>query len=95
MMENINQGLLISLYGIGITFLVLASVILLIKFLLALFPAKTTAVVQEAETKTDPNIPHVVAFAAAWWQAQRRDKSLGRRLQEPPGKWWHRTDQEH
>jgi Na+-transporting methylmalonyl-CoA/oxaloacetate decarboxylase gamma subunit len=93
-MENINQGLLISLYGIGITFLVLACVILLIKLILALFPAKTTVVAQTAEASTDPNIPQVVAFAAAWWQSQRKDQSLGRRLQEPPGKWWNRTNQE-
>jgi Na+-transporting methylmalonyl-CoA/oxaloacetate decarboxylase gamma subunit len=91
-MENFNQGLLISLYGIGITFLVLAVVILLIKLILFLFPDRIQAAIPEQQDNaSDPNIPHVVAFAAAWWHSQRKDQSLGQNLEKPPGKWWHQT----
>jgi hypothetical protein len=92
-MDNLTLGLEISLYGIGITFLVLAVVILLIKLILFLFPAKPAASppAKPEEIPADPNIPHVVAFAAAWWLKQKKDPSLGERLEKPPGKWWHRS----
>lgn len=91
-MNPINQGLTISLFGIGITFLVLILVILLIRLIVYLFPAKRTPRTAAVEqTSADPNIPHVVAFAAAWWLNQRKDPDLGRRLEEPPGRWWTQT----
>lgn len=92
-MDTINQGLLISAYGIGITFLVLFAVILLIKLILLLFPSRPLPSPDVTEVESgDPNIPHVVAFAAAWWQQRSKtNPSLGKRLENPPGKWWDKS----
>lgn len=89
-MGSYTLGLTISLYGIGITFLALGAVILLIKLLLWLFPAKTTGKTSQfTSPDEDPNISHVVAFAAAWWsQRQPVDHSLGANLESPHGNWW-------
>jgi Na+-transporting methylmalonyl-CoA/oxaloacetate decarboxylase gamma subunit len=87
---SFSQGLTISLFGIGITFLALSTVILLIKFLLWIFPAKSTKdLFAGASSKEDENIAHVVAFAAAWWsQQQASSSSLGENLEKPRGRWW-------
>jgi hypothetical protein len=90
---TINQGLAISFYGILITFIALTVVILLIRLLLILFPAqggsKPTVSSSPGE---EPNIDHVIAFAATWWAKQQRGKSsLGERLEHTPGKWWNKS----
>lgn len=92
-MGTINQGLTISFYGILITFIALTVVILLIRLLLLMFPThgspKPTA---SASPDVDPDIDHVVAFAAAWWLKQQSGKSfLGERLERAPGKWWNKS----
>jgi hypothetical protein len=88
-----SQGLSISFYGILITFIALTVVILLIRLLLLLFPAKTdTEPAFSRPPEEDPNLPHVVAFAAAWWLKQKSGNlSLGERLEDSPGKWWNKS----
>jgi hypothetical protein len=90
---TISQGISISFYGILITFIALTVVILLIRLLLLLFPAQDgSKPTVSASPDEDPNIDHVVAFAAAWWLKQQRGKSpLGERLERAPGKWWNKS----
>jgi hypothetical protein len=88
-----SQGLSISFYGILITFIALSVVILLIRLLLLLFPAQPRIEpTVSASPDDDPDIPHVVAFAASWWLKQQRERSsLGERLKSAPGKWWNKS----
>jgi hypothetical protein len=88
-----SQGLSISFYGILITFIALTVVILLIRLLLLLFPSQPrTKPSIPASPPDDSNIPHVAAFAAAWWLKQQKDRShLGERLERAPGKWWNKS----
>jgi hypothetical protein len=92
-MGTFSQGLSISFYGILITFIALTVVILLIRLLLVLFPAQTRS--EQASSSPideDPNLSHVVAFAATWWLKQRESRSsLGDRLESAPGKWWNKS----
>ena len=89
-MDNYNLGLTISLFGIGITFLALTTVILLIKFLIWAFPAKShTPPAQTKPPDQHLNIAHVVAFAAAWWNQQEpANSSLGETLEKDHENWW-------
>ncbi|MEN8242432.1 MAG: OadG family protein [Chloroflexota bacterium] len=89
-MSNYNLGLTISMFGIGITFLALTAIILLIKFLLWIFPAKPEKQPTQGITSDlDLNIAHVAAFAAAWWSRQEpANSSLGDNLEKAHGNWW-------
>lgn len=91
-MGTFVDGLSISFYGILITFIALTVVILLIRLLLVLFPSSARVETSASTSpENDPNLPHVVAFAAAWWLKQQRDRSsLGERLESSPGKWWNK-----
>lgn len=98
-MDAINQGLQLSLYGITITFLALGILILVISLLQVISPVKRH-VQETAERPTEPE-PEVeadddhsrrVALAAAWWYWQKkRSSSLGKQLEQGPGKRWRKS----
>ena len=98
-MDAFNQGLQLSLYGITITFLALGILILVISLLQVIFPAKKH--VQEAtewhaepepEVETDDDHSRRVALTAAWWYWQKkRSSSLGKQLEQGPGKRWRKS----
>lgn len=87
-MDAIRQGVLLSVYGIGVTFVVLGALILLIRVLLSAFP-----VTEAEEHPTEDPYPAEeeahVAVAAAWWYLNQPGNSgLGTRLEEGRGPWW-------
>jgi len=98
-MEAINLGLQISFYGITITFLALGLLILVISLLQVIFPVKKH--VQEAaewpaepepEVEADDDHTRLVALTAAWWYwHNKRSSSLGRQLEQGPGKRWRKS----
>lgn len=94
-MGSFSQGLTISLFGIGITFLALSTVILLIKFLLWVFPVKSSKNLPATpSSQDDENIVHVVAFAAAWYTNQpTKSSSLGKNLEKAHGNWWSKSSE--
>lgn len=96
-MDELTQGLIISLLGVVITFLALGSLVLLIWLLRAVFPPVRRG---EAVAESAPQPPQadkereVAIIAAAWyWQhrAERlhRSDDLGSRLERGPSPWWH------
>lgn len=100
-MDNLSQGLLLSLMGVGVTFAALGVLILMIYVLQVLFPAaqppgeasdhsKAPTVDDEAKKE------RAVAVAAAWWylQSEHSEKSaeLGKLLEKPRGAWWQGRD---
>jgi Na+-transporting methylmalonyl-CoA/oxaloacetate decarboxylase gamma subunit len=98
-MDAINQGLQLSLYGITITFLALGILILVISLLQVIFPVKRhvqeTAerpAEPEPEVETEDDHSRRVALAAAWWYWQKkRSSSLGKQLEQGPGKRWRKS----
>jgi Na+-transporting methylmalonyl-CoA/oxaloacetate decarboxylase gamma subunit len=86
-----EQGLFISLLGIGITFLALAALIVLIHILHLVFGSRTimerdAPITTTMEIATDDR---AIAIAAAWWYIQQKNRgSLGKRLEDTPGGWW-------
>jgi len=98
-MDAIDQGLQISLYGITITFLALGLLILVISLLQVIFPAKQhmreTAerpAEPRPEVEVDDDHTRLVALTAAWWYwHQKRSSSLGKQLEQGPGKRWRKS----
>ena len=98
-MDAIDQGLQLSFYGITITFLALGLLILVISLLQVIFPVKKHA--QEAveqpaepEPEVEANDDHsrLVVLTAAWWYWQKkRSSSLGKQLEQGPGKRWRKS----
>lgn len=88
-MTELNQGITISLLGIGITFLALAVLIGLIHLLQFLFKPGESDPFEVDESEIDENEEQrAVAIAAAWWYLnQKRAGSLGKLLERPPGRW--------
>lgn len=82
-----QEGLQLSLYGVGITFLTLGALILLIRALVWLGGSETPSAPQgEAEPS---EAEHTAAIAAAWWYLNQQTRGqLGQRLTEKPGPWW-------
>lgn len=88
-MDLIRQGVLLSVYGIGVTFVVLGALIILIRVLRSAFPA--TKAGDEPAEDPDPaeEEAHAAAVAAAWWYLNQPGNSgLGARLEEGRGPWW-------
>ncbi len=84
-----RQGLLLSIYGVGVTFLVLGVLIVLIRVLLVLFPAVRPGEGVGEEAGSLEEEAHAAAVAAAWWYLnQGKDRGLGDRLTEEQGPWW-------
>ena len=100
-MDAINQGLQLSFYGITITFLALGLLILVISLLQVIFPVKKQpqeAAKQpvdskpEVEAGDDGNRSRLVALAAAsWYWQKKRSSSLGKQLEQGPGKRWRKS----
>lgn len=85
-MNDYGLGITLSLMGISITFLALGALILLIVLLRALFPSR----IPEAQEKTADvdSVGQTVAMAAAWWYLRnKKPYSLGKILEQPPGRW--------
>lgn len=95
-MTIIEQGLLISLLGLLLTFLALGILILTIIVLQRLFsPAQVTSATEEPE---GPGLSGeegelAAAIAAAILLLRAKDKhsaALGSTLENGPGRWWQR-----
>ena len=88
-MNELSQGITISVLGIGITFLALAVLIGLIHLLQFLYKPGERNPFEVDETERDENEEQrAVAIAAAWWYLKhKRAGSLGKLLERPPGKW--------
>ena len=100
-MDAINQGLQLSFYGITITFLALGLLILVISLLQVIFPVKKQPqeaakqpVDSEPEVEAGDNVnrSRLVALAAAsWYWQKKRSSSLGKQLEQGPGKRWRKS----
>jgi Na+-transporting methylmalonyl-CoA/oxaloacetate decarboxylase gamma subunit len=90
----IQQGLLISLLGLMLTFLALGMLILTIVILQRLFnplPALPSMPGSVAGAPSDVDEEAVAAIAAAVLVLRTRDRrssTLGRALEAGPGRWW-------
>jgi Na+-transporting methylmalonyl-CoA/oxaloacetate decarboxylase gamma subunit len=91
----LQQGLTISLLGIGITFLALAALILLINLLHFIFRSqqREESVQHSTAVDSERQDEYAIAIAAAWWYLQRKKGAgLGKRLENIPGKWWSKSN---
>jgi Na+-transporting methylmalonyl-CoA/oxaloacetate decarboxylase gamma subunit len=97
-LNEILQGLQISVLGIVITFAALLMVILVIILLTRVFPAKPEAekgakvepaVIHDAETREDEEVAIAIAIALSRLQAGVRCRNgLGTELATGHGAWW-------
>ena len=86
MLEN---GIQLSIYGIGVTFAALLGLIGVIGVLNWLFRARENSDLNiESEDREDERV--VAVLAASWYLSQKRSGSLGESLEVPRGKWWNR-----
>lgn len=89
-MTIIQQGLIISLLGLLLTFLALGLLILTMVVLQKLFkPSDAVAAAHGSEGRADAEIAAVLAAAIMLLRAKDRGWStLGRVLEGAPGRWW-------
>ena len=96
MAELVNQGLEISVLGMGLTFAALGLLILLMVLLERLFRPKPAAAV-EPPLLTDPvaaqteeeEIAAAIGIALIYLQTQANERAaLGSRLEAGRGAWW-------
>ena len=95
-MNEITQGLIVSAFGLGITFAALAFVILVINLLTRLFPTKpeTTAEAKSVTAPAEALVSEEEAIAAAIAIALNQMRSasdhdeLGSALESGHGAWW-------
>jgi Na+-transporting methylmalonyl-CoA/oxaloacetate decarboxylase gamma subunit len=90
----IEQGLLISLLGLMLTFLALGMLILTIVVLQRLFKPKPAVSPKSVPNGTDPGegdaeLAAAMAAAILLLRAKdRRSSALGSTLENGPGRWW-------
>ena len=83
-----SQALLLSLLGIGITFLALGSLILIIFILRWLFRSENTSSGAAEDERKRRQLAVAIAVAVCLQDDDRKqDLSLGQRLESPPGPW--------
>lgn len=96
-MTPVQQGLVISLAGVTITFLALGGligVIYLLEWIFRVMPDE-----EEGKPPSEieaPILKHnraVAIAAAAWYLQQKKARHLGKRLLEPRGEWWKAIDE--
>jgi Na+-transporting methylmalonyl-CoA/oxaloacetate decarboxylase gamma subunit len=84
--NDLILGLYISAVGLGLTFIALGSLILVIRFLVALFPQRTSAPANVEERRREEEAAALaVGISLLQEQAQpgqERDPSLGRLLEK-------------
>ncbi len=98
-MEAVNLGIQLSIYGIVITFLSLGALILVILLLRMVFPSPQEKEAARAGTEfpsddsSEDQNARLAALTAAWWYWQKkRSSSLGKQLEQGPGKRWRKSD---
>ena len=91
-MSSIQQGLILSLAGILITFAFFGLLILLMVLLRNIFkvpPQEKEPDKQEMAQDIDRRKAAGIAVAVAILKSERQaDFSLGQVLETPPGRWW-------
>ena len=79
-MTELSQGLTLTLWGVGITFLALGLLILIIYILRGLYPPEKNPFKVWAAA---------IAVAVSLLEHERtRSQDLGRMLEKPHGRWW-------
>ncbi len=99
MNSDIGQALILSAFGIGTTFAALGVLVLITILLKRIFPVKSALPEEkempEIQVSGQAGVPNeqVAAIAATWWYvAQQQTAELGKRLEQPRGRWWQRQD---
>ncbi len=91
-MSELGQGLTLSGIGILITFSALGILIVLILVLKALFPEKAgTAEKEESAGERQVLLKRAAGVGVAALRERRsssQEKSLGKLLEDSPGRWW-------
>jgi Na+-transporting methylmalonyl-CoA/oxaloacetate decarboxylase gamma subunit len=99
MNSDFGQALILSAFGIGTTFAALGVLVMLMILLQRIFPVKSEPVEEsempEIHVDGQDGVPseQVAAIAAVWWVlTQQQTADLGKRLEQPRGRWWQRQD---
>ncbi len=97
-MAEITQGLIVSAFGLGITFAALTFVILVISLLKRLFPAKsesepevdveTVAAAARVEGGEEEEVAAAIAIALHLIKSPHTHARLGASLESGHGAWW-------
>ena len=93
-MSNFTQGLLISVLGIGVTFVALGTLILIINVLQWIFPVRKDQLKSKAsEEEGDEEIAAAIGAAIALLDNKKKfGADLGQLLQRPSGGWRNTTE---
>jgi Na+-transporting methylmalonyl-CoA/oxaloacetate decarboxylase gamma subunit len=90
-MTEISQGLTLTLWGVGITFLALGLLILIIFILRWLWPPEVNPFKADESEEKRREIAAAIAVAVSLLKhEEKRAQDLGRVLEEPRGRWWRR-----
>jgi Na+-transporting methylmalonyl-CoA/oxaloacetate decarboxylase gamma subunit len=90
---ELNQGLILTLWGVGITFLALGLLILIIYILRRLWPPEVNPFKADESQEKRREMAAAIAVAVSLLEYQgKRNRDLGRVLEEPHGRWWQRRD---
>jgi Na+-transporting methylmalonyl-CoA/oxaloacetate decarboxylase gamma subunit len=88
-LSNISEGLVISLWGVGITFIALGLLILIIFILRWLWPPEINPFKPEESEEKRREIAAAIAVAVSLLErGDRISADLGHVLEGPRGRWW-------
>lgn len=88
-MTELNQGLVLTLWGVGITFLALGLLILIIYILRWLWPPEVNPFKAEESEEKHREMAAAIAVVVSLLEHEKtRSQDLGRILEKPRGRWW-------
>jgi Na+-transporting methylmalonyl-CoA/oxaloacetate decarboxylase gamma subunit len=86
---ELSQGLSLTLWGVGITFLALGLLILIIYILRWLYPPEKNPFKADESEEKRREMAAAIAVAVSLLEHQgKRNQDLGRVLEKPRGRWW-------
>ena len=90
-MTEFSQGLTLTLWGVGITFIALGLLILIIFILRWLWPPEVNVFKPDESEEKRREIAAAIAVAVSLCEYEdKMSQDLGRGLEAPRGRWWRR-----
>jgi hypothetical protein len=88
-LTDLSQGLILSLWGVGITFIALGMLILIIFALRWFYPPEKNPFAADESEEKRRELAAAIAVAVSLLESGESDKArLGEALEKPRGRWW-------
>lgn len=88
-MTDLSQGLMLSLWGVGITFLALGMLIFIILILRWIYPPEKNPFAADESEEKRHELAAAIAVAVSLLESGESDLAkLGEVLEKPRSRWW-------